>query len=85
MTGVELDVKKANSYLDIKIDSRIGSDFFNIHMDGKDIIVEIGFFGTQRKFRPLVRSNVVSVPKLIIKDEFGIAEKLFESGIPYGY
>jgi hypothetical protein len=71
--------------LDIKIGHRVGSGFFDLHMPGRDIITEIGLVSAGGTFRTILRSPVVSFPKLPTFDELGIVRKLFESGMRAGY
>ncbi len=71
-------------FLDIKIEGRVGSGFFEIAMPGRDVAVIIGLF-EKEKFMPILSSQVVSMPRLLVPDELGIARKLFEAGIPLGY
>jgi len=73
-----------DGFLDIKIGGRVGSGFFGLGMAGREVAVEIGFFD-KGKFLPILCSQVVSMPRLLVSDELGIARKLFESGIPLGY
>ena len=84
VTGSESEILRRDSFLDIKIEGRVGCDFFEIRMPGREVAVEIGSFD-KGKFLPILRSQVVSMPGLLLSDELGIARKLFESGIPLGY
>lgn len=73
-----------DSFFDMTVDGRVGSGFFELGMPGREVAVEIGLFDTG-KFLPILRSQVVSMPRLLVSDELGIARKLFESAIPIGY
>jgi hypothetical protein len=75
---------RPDSFVDIKIDGRVGSGFFELKMPGREVAVEIGLFDTG-KFLPILHSSSVSMPQLLVFDELGIGQKLFESGIPVGY
>jgi len=72
-------------FLDIKIEDRVGSGFFDIHMPGRDVVAEIGLLFADGTFKPILRSPVVSFPNLLTFDELGIVRKLFESGMRVGY
>jgi hypothetical protein len=69
---------------DVPLDGRIGSDFFDIGMPGRDVAIEIGLHRNE-KFSPILRSGKVHMPEAVVFDELGIAQKLFESGVPVGY
>ncbi len=85
VTGVISEVGPFDHFLEIGIDRRLGSGFFDIRMPGKEVIMEIGLFEGDREFKAIVRSKRVSIPTLLTFDELGIVKKLFESGIPVGY
>ena len=69
---------------DVPLDGRIGSDFFDIGMPGRDVAIEIGIH-RNGKFSPILRSGKVHMPESIVFDELGIVQKLTEAGIPVGY
>jgi hypothetical protein len=85
ITGIDIAGVVYHKFTDINIYSRVGSEFFEIDMNGKDIVVEIGFVGKEKKFAAIARSNVIAVPRLIEADELGIADKLSGAGVPFGY
>ncbi|MEW6107812.1 MAG: DUF4912 domain-containing protein [Nitrospirota bacterium] len=85
VTGIEFDGSNSNRILDIRIKNRVGSGFFDIDMHGRDVIMEIGVLSSKGRFKPIIRSNRVSVPRLLSFDELGIVQKLYKSGIPVGY
>ncbi|MBI5846458.1 MAG: DUF4912 domain-containing protein [Nitrospirae bacterium] len=85
ITGIELNDWNAHAVLDIPINRRVGSGFFDIRMPGRDIVVAAGILKPVGGFMPIVRSGMVSFPALLTFDELGIAQKLFEAGIPVGY
>ena len=79
------DAERRNVFFDLRIDARIGNVFYPVLMPGCDVIVEAGVRSPRGEFKVIVRSGVVSFPALLKHDEMGIAQKLFESGIPVGY
>lgn len=85
VTGIKPSRKKYDRYFDIRIHNRIGSDFFEIKMHGRDVVMEIGFVTPTGKFKSIMRSNRVSVPELLKFDKLGIVKKLYDAGIPVGY
>ncbi len=85
ITGIEFDGGNADIFLDINIENRIGSSFFDINMQGRDVMIEIGILRPDGKFMPILRSDAVSLPRLMVSDKLRGAEKLSESGAPIGY
>ncbi|MDA8240520.1 MAG: DUF4912 domain-containing protein [Nitrospiraceae bacterium] len=71
-------------FFDLNLDGRIGSEFFEIGMPGREVTIEIGFCQGEN-FSAVLKSEKVSMPELVVPDELGIAQKLFESGVPAGY
>lgn len=84
VTGVESPGLEREHFVDIKIKDRIGRAFFELGMPGRKVAVEIGYY-ENGKFLPVMHASAVSMPRLLTIDELGIAQKLFESGIPVGY
>ncbi len=82
--GGEPMMIRRGSYFDIKIEGRVGNGFFDIGRPGREVSFEIGHFD-KGKFLPILRSRVISMPRLLVPDELGIALKLFDAGIPLGY
>jgi Domain of unknown function (DUF4912) len=80
-----VDVAGGGSSRDIRVGERAGSGFFEIQMPGVDVVAEIGLLSSDRLFRPILRSPVVTFPRLPAFDELGIIGKLFESTIRAGY
>jgi hypothetical protein len=72
-----------DGFVDIGITGRVGSGFFNIMMPGRDVVAEIGIVKGGR-FRPILRSNMVSFPVPMHHYESRKAEPP-ESGTPIGY
>ncbi len=85
ITGIEFNDWNAHSVLDVPINKRVGSGFFDIRMPGRDVVVAVGILNPISGFMPIVRSDTVSFPELLTFDELGIVQKLFASGIPVGY
>lgn len=85
ITGIEFNDWNANAVFDIPINKRVGNDFFDIRMPGRDVVVAVGILNAVSGFMPIVRSDMISFPELLTFDELGIVQKLFESGIPVGY
>jgi hypothetical protein len=54
-------------------------------MPGRSVVAEIGLLLADNTFKPILRSPVVSFPKLLAFDELGIVRKLFEAGMRVGY
>ncbi len=71
-------------FFDMLLDGRIGSGFFEIGMPGREVAIEIGLWQGE-EFSAVLKSEKVSMPELVVPDELGIAQKLFESGVPSGY
>ena len=80
-----VDVAGGGTSRDIRVGERVGSGFFEIQMPGMDVVAEIGLLSPDRLFRPILRSPVVSFPRLPAFDELGIIGKLFESALRAGY
>jgi hypothetical protein len=85
VTGKDYEGTDFHSFLDIRLDRRTGSGFFEIMMPGKEVIAEIGLADSQGNFTCILRSSRVSLPPLLQFDEFGIVRKLIEAGMPIGY
>jgi len=85
ITGTEAMVSDVIAAIDVRINKRVGRDFFYIGMPGRDIIVEEGIMTPQGAFLPILRSDIVSFPARLANDGLGIIQKLLESGIPVGY
>ena len=85
ITGAEVTVSDVNAVIDVRINKRVGRDFFDIGMPGRDMIVEEGIMTPEGMFIPIVRSGIISFPALLAYDELGIVQKLLESGISVGY
>lgn len=83
-TGYTDSESLAKKFFELRLEGRIGSGFFDIGMPGRNVAVEIGldYNGT---FLPILESPAVSMPEIVVFDELGIAQKLFESGVPVGY
>jgi hypothetical protein len=80
-----VDAAGGGASRDIRVAERVGSGFFEIRMPGTDIVAEIGLLSAHGKFMPILRSPVVSFPRLPAFDELEIVRKLFEAGIRAGY
>ena len=50
------------AFLDIAISGRVGEAFFDVGIDGREIVAEIGHLGADGHFRSLLRSRTVLVP-----------------------
>jgi hypothetical protein len=74
---------RPDGFVDIGITGRVGSGFFNIMMSGRDIVAEIGIV-KDRRFQPILRSNMVSFPVPMHYYESWMPEPP-ESGTPVGY
>jgi hypothetical protein len=85
VTCIDFDCSNEHCSIDLKIERGVGSDFFDIKMHGRDVLIEIGLLDASGQFNAIARSNTVSIPPLLVPDEFGIAQKFYESGIPVGY
>jgi hypothetical protein len=69
--------------MDIAISQRAGSGFFELKLHGRDVVAEIGPL-KEGRFRPVLRSNMVSFPVPIRDHESGGSEPS-EPGTPTGY
>ncbi|MEC4675498.1 MAG: DUF4912 domain-containing protein [Nitrospirota bacterium] len=85
ITGIEFDGNNADTFLDMNIENRTGSGFFEIRMQGRDVMIEIGILRPDGKFMPILRSDAVSLPRLMVSDELRASGKLSDSGTPVGY
>jgi hypothetical protein len=85
VTGIEFNDWNVHSVLDVLINKRVGSGFFDIRLPGRDVVVAVGIFNAVSGFMPIAWSDMISFPELLTFDELGIVQKLFESGIPVGY
>lgn len=85
ITGITFDGSIFNKFFDISINNRSGSGFFEINMQGCDVVMEIGVLQHDGSFKPIIRSNRVSIPSLMTFDELGIVLKLYAAGVPVGY
>ncbi|OGW28376.1 MAG: hypothetical protein A2X59_02550 [Nitrospirae bacterium GWC2_42_7] len=85
ITGIIFDGNNFNKFFDININNRSGSGFFEINMQGCDVVMEIGFLQHDGRFNSIIRSNIVTIPSLMTFDELGIVLKLYEAGVPVGY
>ena len=85
VTGIVFDGTNANRFFDIALRSRSDSKFFDIKMQGKDIIIEIGLLHPDGTFKAIKQSNRVSMPELQIFDEFGITGPLSDTETLIGY
>jgi hypothetical protein len=72
---------KTGSFFDIPVRNRVDSRFYELKMSGKEVMMEIGLLHGKRKFKPIIRSNRVSIPKL--HEESGI--KRSEEDKLFGY
>jgi hypothetical protein len=64
---------------------RIGVEFLDARLSGKDVIVEIGTLDARGRFRPIVRSNRVSIPESQYAGESGAFFRTPGTDTPYGY
>lgn len=71
-------------FFDLHLEGRVGSGFFEIGMPGRELTIEIGLYHGEN-FSAVLKSEKVSMPELLSPDELGVAQKLFESGVPVGY
>lgn len=84
LTGNESPTIRGESSLDFHIEGRVGCGFFDLKMPGREVAVEIGFYDNDN-FLPILRSRIVSMPRLTEFDELGIAQVLFGSSSAVGY
>ena len=85
ITGAEVMVSDVNAVIDVRLNKRVGRDFFDIGMPGRDMIAEEGIMTPEGVFLPIIRSDIISFPARLAYDDLGIVQKLLESGIPVGY
>jgi hypothetical protein len=74
---------KTGSFFDIPVRNRVDSRFYELKMSGKEVIMEIGLLRGKKKFKPIIRSNRVSIPELHEFEEPGI--KRSEEDKLFGY
>ena len=87
VTGVTTDHVSGASgrrVLELQLDGRVGSGFFDIGMPGGEVTVEIGV-GLAEEFSPVIKSPAVSMPLWVSPEEYGTLETPTESGRPVGY
>lgn len=72
VTGIDFDGANAVRFFDIPLRKRADSKFFDIKMQGKDIIMQIGLLHPDGTFKTIKQSNRVSMPELQTFDEFGL-------------
>ncbi|MFZ2196923.1 MAG: DUF4912 domain-containing protein [Thermodesulfovibrionales bacterium] len=85
VTGIDFDGTNANRFFDISLRNRADSKFFDIRMQGRDIIMEIGLLHPEGTFKAIKRSSRVSMPALQTFDELDIAGPLSDSETLIGY
>ncbi len=72
-------------FLEINIEERVGTGFFEVKMPGRKIRSEVGIVSPSRRFTPVLESTVVSFPELLRPDEMGVFRELLEREAPLGY
>lgn len=85
VTGIDFDGTNANSFFDISLRNRADSKFFDIKMQGRDIIMQIGLLHPDGTFKTIKQSNRVSMPALQTFDELGIAGSFSDPEPLIGY
>lgn len=85
VTGIDFDGTNANRFFDISLRNRADSKFFDIRMQGRDIIMEIGLLHPEGSFKAIKQSSRVSMPALQTFDELDIAESLSDTETLIGY
>jgi len=85
VTGIDFDSSPANRFFDISLENRVDSKFIDIKMPGRDVVMEVGVLQPDGAFKPIRRSNQVSMPELQALDEFGITGTLPDTDTPLGY
>jgi hypothetical protein len=85
VTGIDFDGTNANRFFDISLRNRADSKFFDIKMQGRDIIMEIGLLHPEGTFKAIKQSNRVSMPALQTFDELDIAGSFSDDETLIGY
>jgi len=85
VTGIDIEKVQSRSFFDIPIRQRVDSNFFDIKMPGRDVIMEIGLSYPEGSFKAIKRSHRVSMPELQIFEELGITGLLSDSDTLIGY
>jgi hypothetical protein len=85
VTGINFAGSPAAGFFDIPLRNRVDSKFLDIKMPGRDVIMEIGLLQPEGTFKPIKRSNKVSMPALQTFKELGITGLLSDSDILIGY
>jgi hypothetical protein len=83
VTGNDFADDQGESFLDIALAARIGNGFFEIGMNGREVVAEIGNIRRGR-FVPIIRSHRVSFPMSFFSGKLGIKGES-EVGLPVGY
>lgn len=82
VTDVEFDGTNANSYFDVIINPEANNWYINCQKENRAWCVELGLILPDGKFYPIIRSNVVKMPRVglspIIDEKWGILQKEFE-------
>ena len=75
VTGADVNSSKylsnSGNFFDIPVRNRVDSKFYELKMSGKEVVMEIGLVHGKKKFRPIIRSNRVSIPELYEFEEPG--------------
>lgn len=85
VTGIDFDGANAHRSFDISLRNRADSKFFDVKMQGREIIMEIGLVHPEGAFKALKRSNRVSMPALQTFEEIDITGPLSDDERLVGY
>lgn len=85
VTGADDSSPHIRALITAPVRKRIGVEFLDVKLSGKDVIVEIGTLDATGRFSPIVRSNRVSIPESRYSDESGAFLRMPGTDTPYGY
>ncbi len=69
----------SRAFLNIAIRKKVGGAFFNVGVNGREVIAEIGHRGADGIFKPLLTSRKVLIPGALEYNEPAMAGKLSET------
>ncbi len=85
VTSINFDGTNASRFFDISLRNRADSKFFDIKMQGRDVIMEIGLLHPDGTFKAIKQSARVLMPELQLFDELDIARPATNPETLIGY
>ena len=82
VTDIDFDGSNAHAYFDVQINPDANNWYINCQKTNRAWCVDLGLILPDGKFYPIIRSNVVKMPRVgispIIDEKWGILQKEFE-------